>query len=377
MKWLSWIFVVAACVLVAVGLGFYKAQEIRAAQAAAAAFPEPVQAVEYYEVRAVERTPRLSVSGEIVATQSAELKTELKGRIVSVGFAPGARVADGQLLLQLDISQEEAQLAEAKAEQEIAQLALDRAQRLVTRGAGSVEARDQAKARFEASGARVRALQAVIDKKSLRAPFAGFAGLHELEVGQFIEAGTSVTRLIGASSQVWVDFALPQEHTHIVVGSFVSVLGPSFSNPKEATVVARDAAVNTRSRNLRLRAELKDLEPGELLPGMLVQVQLDLGAAQMATVVPATAVRRDAFGTSVYVLAEVNEGGQTRLRARKRPVTLGSVSDLDQSDDFAVVIEGLEIGERIAAIGAFKLRDGAAVVASAPDPDALSRVVGH
>ena len=377
MKWLSWIIVVVSCVVVAAGLGWFKANEIRSAQAAAAAFPEPVEAVEYFDVRAIERTPRLSVTGEVIASQSADLRTELKGRIVDVGFAPGAQVSAGQLLLQLDISQEQAQLAEAQAEQEIAQLALDRAQRLVDRGAGSVEARDQARARYEAAGARVRALAAVIDKKSLRAPFAGFAGLHELEVGQFIETGTSVTRLIGLTSQVWVDFALPQEHAHIGVGSSVTVVGPSFETPRTAVVVARDAAVNTRSRNLRLRAELSDLQLGELLPGMLVQVQLDLGTSRMATVVPATAVRRDAFGASVYVLEEVVEGGQARLRARKRSVVLGTVGDLDQSDDFAIVLEGLEVGERIASIGAFKLRDGSAVVATAPDPEVLNRMVGH
>ncbi|MFT7653273.1 MAG: membrane fusion protein (multidrug efflux system), partial [Candidatus Azotimanducaceae bacterium] len=267
-----------------------------------------------------------------------------------------------------------AQLAEAAADQKIARLALDRAQRLVRSGAGSAEVRDQARARYEGAGARLRALQAVIDKKTVVAPFDGIGGLHELQVGQYLDAGFAVTELVAISEQVWVDFSLPQEHADLVVGSQVQVERDSLL--LNAQIIARDATVNTRSRNLRIRAELPDPQ-GLLLPGMLVQVVVDLGETRMATVVPATAVRRDALGTSVYVLDDVLEGGKTKTRARKRKVEIGQLTDLDQSNDVAVVVSGLEVGERIAGIGAFKLRDGSLVVAQAPNLEATNRAVGH
>ena len=103
------------------------------------AIVEPAEAVEIYLVKQVQRQPTLEVTGEVVATQSATLRNELQGRIVDVGFAPGARVEAGQVLLRLDVSQEQAQLAEARADLQIARLALERAQRLVRSGAGSVE----------------------------------------------------------------------------------------------------------------------------------------------------------------------------------------------------------------------------------------------
>ncbi|MFT7653013.1 MAG: membrane fusion protein (multidrug efflux system), partial [Candidatus Azotimanducaceae bacterium] len=160
MRWVSWLVVIVVCALVGAGLGYYKYTEIQSAMAQARAFPEPFEAVEYHIVEQIQRTPSLSVTGEVVATRSAELRTELKGRVSRVGFDAGARVSEGQVLLQLDVTQEKAQLAEAAADQKIARLALDRAQRLVRSGAGSAEVRDQARARYEGAGARLRALQA-------------------------------------------------------------------------------------------------------------------------------------------------------------------------------------------------------------------------
>ncbi len=379
MRWFSWTVVIATCIGVAALLGFYKYSEIQAAIAMGESFPEPVEAVEFYIVEQIERRPSLSVSGEVVATRSADLRNELKGRITAVGFAPGAQVEKGQILLRLDVSEESAQLAEAKADRRIAQLALDRTQRLVDSGAGSVELRDQARARYEGASARMRALSAMIDKKILRAPFSGIAGLHELEAGQFLDAGVVITELVGVDAHVWVDFSLPQEHVHIDVGSQVQVVsGPQSRTNGVATVIARDATVNVNSRSLRLRAQLtQSSAPTTLLPGMLVNVIVDLDEPKIATVVPATAIRRDTFGASVYVIENTSEEGKSTARARKRSVTLGNIADLDQSGDLTIITQGLRPGERIAAIGAFKLRDGSLVAAQEPNLEAAKRLVGH
>ena len=145
-----------------------------------------------------------------------------------------------------------------------------------------------------------------------------------------------------------------------------------------ATVIARDATVNVNSRSLKLRAQLtQSTASTTLLPGMLVNVTVDLDEPKIATVVPATAIRRDAFGASVYVIENTSEEGKSKARARKRSVTLGNIADLDQSGDLTIITQGLRPGERIAAIGAFKLRDGTLVAAQEPNLDAAKRLVGH
>ena len=376
MKWLSWLGVVVACLGIAGALGLYKYNEIQAAIERGKAFPEPAEAVEIYVVKKITRHPSLSVTGEVVASQSATLQNELKGRIVRVGFAPGSQVHQGQILLQLDILQEQAQLAESRAEQKIAKLALDRSQRLVRSGAGSVEIRDRARAQFDAAKARVSALSALIEKKTLRAPFDAVTSLHQLEVGQFLAASTEIVELIGVSDKVWIDFAIPQENTSVNVGSSVNITFGDSPQKFPATVIARDASVNVRSRNLGMRAQLS-AETVDLLPGMLVRVTVPLGDTILATVVPTTAVRRDALGPSVYVLENVVENGEEKIRVRKRKIQLGRVRDADLQDDLVVVRSGLEEGEQIAGIGAFKLRDGSLVIPSAPNPRASKRVVGR
>jgi len=148
------------------------------------------------------------------------------------------------------------------------------------------------------------------------------------------------------------------------------------SEPLRAEVVATDASVNVRSRNLGVRAKLPK-DAADLLPGMLVRVTVPLGDTATAVVVPPTAVRRDALGAAVYVLTSVDEDGQRKTRARKRKVRLSDVREADLRQDMLVVVEGLSPGEQIAAVGAFKLRDGSLVLPSEPNPAAAERVVGR
>jgi membrane fusion protein (multidrug efflux system) len=216
----------------------------------------------------------------------------------------------------------------------------------------------------------------LIEKKTLRAPFDAVTSLHQLEAGQFLEAGTEITELVGASENVWIDFSIPQENAGISVGSSVEITLGDSDQTLSAQVIARDASINVRSRNLGVRAQLAGGKK-DFLPGMLVRVTVPLGDAIESAIVPATAVRRDALGPSVYILENVVENGETRTRARKRKVLLATVRDADLQEEMVVVLSGLEEGEEIAAIGAFKLRDGSLVVASAPNSKASERVVGR
>ena len=376
MRFRSWFIVILTCLGVATGLGWYKFQQIQAAIAQAKAFPEPMESVVAVSAQAIEQQSGLTVSGVVVATQSAELRNELPGRITKVGFLPGATVAKGQLLLALDTSQESAQLAEAEATREMDRLALARAERLVKVGAGSVEARDQANAGFEASSARARALAATIDKKNLRAPFAGITGLHQLEPGQYLAAGSLIASLIGRGETLWVDFALPQSHAEISLGTGVEIIAEDLQLPPlKAPVLAQDPSVQANSRNLRMRAELAS-PPPVLLPGMLVKVKVPLGGVQSLVSVPAPAVRRDGLGASVYVLVEVEEEGGRKLRAARRSVRLAGDTVPDTADNL-MIESGLKPGERVAASGAFKLRDGSLVQIVERDPAADNRLVGH
>lgn len=351
----SWLLVIGICLAVLGGLGYYKYAQIRAGMAFAASFPEPVMTVRAALATEALWQPEFSVSAEVVATRSVELSNELPGRIVAVGFEAGSRVSAGDVLVQLDTSEENAQLAAARAEAEIARLELTRNQKLISSGAAAEEARDRAKARFDGAMAAVDRLLAVIRKKTLRAPFDAITGLHQLEVGQYLDKAAVITRLIGIADSVWIDFTLPQQYAAIAVGETVRVRAPGMVDPLEARIIARDAFVNERSRNVGFRALATDPEQ-RLLPGALVNVSVPVAELRAATLVPVTAVRKNAFGASVFVLVPAEESASAPYRAERRSVTLGA-----QRGEAIVIASGLAVGESVAADGAFKLREGVLV----------------
>ena len=351
-----WLTVIVACLAVAGTLGWYKYQSIQAGIAFAAAFPERVEAVEAFTVLEELWQPTTQVIGEAVAIRSVTIKAEIGGTIAEVGFTPGATVQAGQLLTRLDNSEERAQLQAAEAEAKIARLELERSRKLIAAGLGVVEDQDRAQARFEAATAAIRQLQAVIAKKTLRAPFDAAAGLHELDVGQFLDKGDVVARLIGTGERIWIDFTLPQEQANLAIGETIEVARDQTAAAiTRAEVIAKDSFVNELSRSVRYRALAENQTLGAS-PGSLVTVLAPLGDPQSATLAPANAVRRDAFGAKVFVLREAEEGAPASERAEQRMVTLGP-----QRGGLVVIASGLRPGERVAADGAFKLRDGALV----------------
>lgn len=356
-----WLTAILLCVVAAFGLGWYKYSQIQAAIAFAAAFPEPVEAVEGFTAQEALWQPTTRMTGEVIAIRSAIIESEVAGTITEVGVEPGAAVTPGQLLVRLDTSEERAQLAATEAEVEIARLALMRSERLLEANLGTAEARDQARARFDAATAARARIAAIIDKKSLRAPFAALAGLHELDVGQFLDRGEEVVRLIGTEDALWVDFTLPQQEAGLVIGDTVNIFRHGRDRDRDSIqgqVIAKDSFVNDQSRNVRYRS-LVDKGALDAQPGAIVTVEAPLGPPRTATLVPATAVRRDAFGAKLFVLRPAEEGTRASERAQRRDITLGP-----QRGDLVVIASGLQPGERVAADGAFKLRDGALVTAT-------------
>ena len=138
---LAWVAVLLAIGATAGGLGYYKYAEISAAIAAAEAFPEPREAVEAVRVRRGEWAASTRAVGTVVALRQVELRNELPGTVVEMGFASGDIVEAGQVLVRLDTSQERAALAAAQAEARLARVVFDRRDRLAFErrrlGAGS------------------------------------------------------------------------------------------------------------------------------------------------------------------------------------------------------------------------------------------------
>jgi membrane fusion protein (multidrug efflux system) len=212
---------------------------------------------------------------------------------------------------------------------------------------------DSAEADQDILQANVAALEARIEKKSLFAPYDAQTGLHTLQVGQYLPANAVITELTGGSGELWVDFSLPQGKASPAIGDPVQVTSRSFSSdPLTATVISADASLNLQSRSRGYRALLTD-PPEAIRPGSVVDVEVVIGSLEGVFRLPASAVRRNNFGAFVYVLEEAEPGAIARFRAARRQVTVGP-----GDGEEIVVTSGLEAGELVAALGAFKLNDG-------------------
>jgi membrane fusion protein (multidrug efflux system) len=360
MKFSRWIITLSVCVLITLVLAGVKYYQINRAIAYANSFPEASETVEAMRVESRPWQTTLHTLGEVVAPQRIELRNEVSGIIRTLGFAPGDTVAAGQILVVLDSAEEQSTLEAAEAEARLAELALNRYRKLITQKAVSKDQLDEAQARYDIALARVRTLQVAIGKKTLSAPFAARAGLHTLAEGQYLQADSTITTLVGTGGDVWVDFNLSQFQSHLEMGSQVKVLTPrSDGEPLKGIVIARNPAIDPDSRNVQFRALFRGAS--EKLPvGSRVDVDVALTLNERAFVIPVNAVRYDSLGTYVYELV-VNDTKSERpsYRALRRSVQIGS-----EKAGYVIVNSGLEGGELIAANGAFKLRPGKLVYVS-------------
>jgi membrane fusion protein (multidrug efflux system) len=267
----------------------------------------------------------------------------------------------GTVLVALDVSVEEAELKALEARATLAEATLARLQRLAERRAVSAIDLDNARAERDVALAGIERTRAVIERKTIRAPFRARVGISDVHPGQFLEVGTLLTTLQGVGESAHVDFAVAQAvSAGLRSGDRVDVfVSDDESAAIPARIVAVDARVDATTRNATVRARLASAAVG-LRPGASVRVRVPVGAPRTAVTVPVSALRKGPGGDHVFVL-ERDTFDQTR--AHMRPVEAGTVLGAE-----VVILAGLSAGERVAASGSFKLREGVKVSVSDEAP---------
>jgi membrane fusion protein (multidrug efflux system) len=177
-------------------------------------------------------------------------------------------------------------------------------------------------------------------------------GLADVHPGQYLDEGTVLTTLQGIDEVAYVDFAVPQRvAAGLREGDSLQVLVTGKEAPLEGSIVAIDARVDPTTRNAMVRARIRDAAGGPS-PGASVRVEVPDGPPRQAVVVPVSALRKGPAGDHVFVI----QGEEDEQRAYQRAVLSGVVLA-----DEVLILDGLAAGERVAASGSFKLREGALV----------------
>lgn len=352
-------------------LGSVKFLQIREAIAQGAAFRMPPEAVTTIVAAQEEWPATLQIIGTVAAVHGVTVSADLPGIVEEIAFDSGRRVREGELLVGLDTSQERAQLAAAEAEQELARLNLERMRNLREKKVVSQAEYDRAAAEAKQAVARAGEIQATIDRKQIRAPFAGTLGIRQINLGQYLTAGDPVVPL-QSLDPVYVDFSVPQQEVgRLAAGAEVLVTPDGLGTEIRGRVTAVNSVVDEATRNVRVQATFRNPD-GRLHPGMFVEVRVDLGTSDPVIALPAPAIAYAPYGNSVFVVADMpGPDGATYLGVEQRFVKVGG----GRGDQIAV-LSGLEPGEEVVTSGVFKLRNGAAVLvdnaiqpANDPTPD--------
>lgn len=363
-----WIISIVGILLIVGVLAGIKVAQIRTMIAAGKTFVPPPEAVTTAKVQPEQWENAKGAIGTLVAVRGVTVGAEVTGVIREVGFDSGASVRKGQLLVRLDTTSEEAQLAAARADAELAHINRDRARTLRSGGANTPADLDAAEARAKQADAVVANLEALIAKKTIRAPFDGRVAIRQVELGQVVSPGTPIASLQSVTP-IYAEFALPQQAlADLKVGQKARMRTDIFGAAVwEGQVTTVNPEVDVSTRNVRVRATFPNGD-GRLRPGMFVNVDVLSAEKKKVTVIPATSVIYAPYGDSVYVVEEKKEEpGKGGLVVRQRFVRLG-----DRRGDFVAVASGLQPGETVVSSGAFKLRNGVAIAVNndlAPKPE--------
>lgn len=344
--------------------------------------PPPPSVVSTAKAAYQDWQPQLRAVGSVRAARGADLALDLSGLVTKVNVESGDEVKEGQVLLQLRDSEDVAQLHQLEAAAALADVTFGRAKQQLAVQAISKADYDQAAADLKAKQAAVAQQQVNVQRKQLRAPFAGRAGIVTITPGTYLNSGTTIVTL-QQIDPVLVDFHLPQRNiADLKVGQKVALKLDAFPGKTfEGELSAINPKVDSDTRNVMVEAKVAN--PDKLLtPGMFADVSIDVGTKQRYLTLPQTAVVYNPYGETVFVVKKKADADKAAAEEAKKSgakpaaapagnappiapdalvVTQAFVTTDGTRGDQVSIVKGLDEGAEVVTSGQIKLKNGAPV----------------
>jgi len=323
-----------------------------------ATLANPPQTVSTMVAASQEWRSQLEAVGSVRAVNGANLSAQVAGTVSAIHFESGADVKKGDLLLELLAEDDIAHLNALKATVALARITYERDSNLVKTKAVSQQTVDTDKGNLMNAEALAAQQQALVDYKSIGAPFSGRLGIRQVDLGQYLAAGTAIVSL-QQLDPIYIDFYLPQQAlAQIKVGQAVS--GKIDTYPGQifaGTISAINSQVDTTTRNVQIRATMQN-QNNLLLPGMFATVEIDTSMPQRYVTLPQTAVAYNSYGNIIYLVDDKGKDakGQPQLVARQTFVTTGATRG-----DQVAVLSGIKDGDVVVTAGQIKLHNGSPI----------------
>jgi len=359
------VFVVALALLAALtgGLAYFQfvIKPVMVKGFITAAFAPKPTTVTAEAARVEQWRPELTAIGTLRAIQGVAIAPQAAGDVTAIHFESGDDVEAGALLINIDDSVEQADLANGLAQLKNADSTLARQRTLVAQGNTPQSTVDTAIATRDSAAATVERTRAVIAQKAIKAPFAGRLGLRNVDLGQYVAVGTSLVTL-QRLDPIYADFPVPEEALNsMATGQAVrmtvdAIPGRSFAGKIEAI----DARVSAESRNVTARAVFANPDR-KLLPGMFANLTVTTGEPAAVLTLPRTAIVYSLYGDDVFVVTPAphareqgglsENGGPSGLIVERRLVRVGPARG-----ERVAIEDGLRAGERVVTAGQIKLQ---------------------
>lgn len=352
------IILVLAVVLLGSIYGYKRYESHAKGSSTAPAIAIPPQTVSAVAAQYQQLGVELSALGSVTAMNGVDISSQVAGTVAAIHFESGDKVKKGQLLLELVATEDVAKLEALKATADLSKLTYDRATLQLEFHAVSQHVVDTAKATWLRDQALASQQRALVELKSIRAPFSGELGFRRVDLGQYLEAGTPITTLEELDS-VYLDFHVPQQAiSRLRNGLSLSAKVDTYPNRVfEGTISAIDRSIDLASRNIKIRATLANTDHA-LLPGMFVTVEIATGDRQRHIAIPQSAINYHSYGNTVYIIdRQQDAAGRENLQAREVQVATG-----EARGDQIVILSGVEEGQTVVTMGQSKLTNGTPVV---------------
>lgn len=350
-------FTMILLVLAVVALiAFFKYRDIKAQMAAGAAMATIPFVVSTMDATTTDWSEYKQAVGTIRAEKGVEITSEVAGIVEKIEFISGQDVKEGELLVKLRSDEDVARLQTMEANARLADTNLARNRKQMTVQAISQAELDSSIAALSVAKASMNEQKALIDKKHIRAPFAGKLGIRNVDIGQYINSGVPIVTLQNLES-IYLDFTIPQQDmVNVKVGQKIALTSDAYPGRRfEGEITTVNPKVEMNTRNIYVRATVSNADHA-LLPGMFANAEITVSDPRKMVTVPQTAITYNPYGTTVFVVDEKKEEGsdKTQLIARQVVIKTGQTRG-----DQVAILDGLKEGDKVVVAGQVKIRPGA------------------
>jgi membrane fusion protein (multidrug efflux system) len=303
--------------------------------------------VDAYLVQKSDLSNSIATVGTFISNEEVDIKSAISGNVISINFQEGKSVSKGQLLVQIDSREWKSLLKSSEIKLQNLKKEYQRKKEVQKLNGISLEELEKTETQIAIEESNIEQLKVKIDYSEIRAPFAGIIGLREISPGAYVQQGQIIAKLV-SNNPIKIEFSVPADFANqLPVNTKLTVISKSTFDTLQATIYAKEPAIDQSTRNLKVRA-LANNSSGKYIPGDFVEILLNLQEIKSVILLPISAIVPKLNEQTVYL---VKDG-----MAVETIVTTGI-----RNDKYVQILSGIAEGDLVMVTGLVNIRNNSPV----------------